>query len=86
MLAIPEILRPFVNRLTPDDNYLLCNNENLQQPIQMKLTKKRNIFSEFVTTFLIFTFNSEHFEKIDECHSLCLSKMIDWEMRTYVNV
>ena len=30
----------FVNTLTADDKYSICNTLNLQQPIQMQLSKK----------------------------------------------
>ena len=71
------MFRPFVNTLTLDENYFLCNRKNLRQPIQIKLSKKINIFSEFFTGFQKFTFNIKFFEKKDEFHSLCLSEIID---------
>ena len=47
-LAIFEILVAFVNTLTVHERYPLQNFENLQLPIQMKLSeKKRNVFSIF---------------------------------------
>ena len=57
------MLRPFVNTLTPDENYFLCNRENLPIPIQMKLSKELKIFSQFFTALLRSTFNFEYFEK-----------------------
>ena len=39
-----EILRWLVKNLTPDENYFLGNKENLQQPIQVKLSKKLKVF------------------------------------------
>ena len=44
LLAISRILALFVNALTDDDNYSLRNRQNLQQPIQMQLSKKLNMF------------------------------------------
>ena len=52
-LVISEILRTFFNKLTFDDKYSLGNGENLQQPIQMQLSKKTT------NVFLIFYCNSE---------------------------
>ena len=35
-LVTSEILRPFVNTLTPDEKYFLSNSENLRQASQMQ--------------------------------------------------
>ena len=78
-LVISEILRPFFNLLTLDEKYSLGNRENLLQPIQIQLSKKRQIFSDFFTAFLKSTFDFEHFENKDDPHSLCTSGIIDWE-------
>ena len=63
------MLRPFVNTFTPNEKYFLGNREALWQPIQMKLSEKLNIFSQFSTDFLRSAFNFKHFEKKDESHS-----------------
>ena len=47
VLVIYEILGLFVNILTADHNYHLCNRENLQQFIKMQLCKKQRIFLNF---------------------------------------
>ena len=52
LLAISEILRLFLNRLTVDDKYSLRNSENLRQPIQIELFNKQKTFSEFSASFL----------------------------------
>ena len=52
LLAISEILRLFLNRLTVDDKYSLRNSENLRQPIQIELFKRQKTFSEFSASFL----------------------------------
>ena len=78
-LVISEILRPFFNLLTLDDKYSLGNRENLTQPIQTQLSKERLIFPNFLTAFLKYTFDFEQFEKKEDPHSLCISKIIDWE-------
>ena len=36
VLVVSEILRPFVNTMTPDDKHSVDNREILKQPIQMK--------------------------------------------------
>ena len=52
LLVISEILGLFVNTLTADDKYSLYNSKNLQQPIEMKLSKKERTFSQYCTQFL----------------------------------
>ena len=49
---IYQILGLFVNTLTSDNKYSLCNSEVLQQPIQMQLSKKEMTFSQFYVPFL----------------------------------
>ena len=43
---------PFFTTLIPDDKYSLCNREKLPQLIQMQLSKKLNIFSQFFAALL----------------------------------
>ena len=52
LLMIYQILGLFVNTLTSDNKYSLCNSEVLQQPIQMQLSKKEMTFSQFYVPFL----------------------------------
>ena len=42
-LVISEISGVFVNTLAFDDKYSLSNSENLVQPIEMQLSKKKTI-------------------------------------------
>ena len=44
LLVICEILAQFAYMLTADHKYFLCNRENIQQPIQMQLSKKEKNF------------------------------------------
>ena len=46
-----------------DDKYSLLNRDNLTQQIQMQLSQKENIFSQFLSAFLKSTLNIEHFQK-----------------------
>ena len=85
-LVISEILRPFVDTLTPDENYFHGKRENVRQPIQMKLSKELKISVELFTGFSKSTFNFKYLEKKDQSHSLSLSEIIDCEIRAYVNV
>ena len=51
VLVISEILGLFVNILTADDSYSPRKKENLRQPIQMQLSKKQNLFLNFLLLF-----------------------------------
>ena len=76
---ICKILGLFVNALTADDKYSLVNRDNLTQPIQILLSQKQQTLSHFLSGFLKFTLNFEHFQKIDDPHSPCISDVQDSE-------
>ena len=63
MLVLCKILRLFVNTLTDDDKYCLLYRDNLTQPIQILLSQKQKIFSEFFSAFSKSKLNFEHFQK-----------------------
>ena len=63
LLVRCKILRLFVNTLIADDKYSFLNRENLRQPIQMHLSQKQKLFSQYSDAFLKFTLNFEHFRK-----------------------
>ena len=42
--------------------------------------------SQFFSAYLKSTFSFEHYDKKDELHSSCISEVIDFEKRCYVNV
>ena len=52
----------------------------------MQLSKKVKIFCELYGPLLKSKFNLEHVEQKDESHRLCLSEIMDCEIRAYVNV
>ena len=52
LLVIHKILRLLVNTLTADDKHYLLNRNNLAQPIQIELSEKQKIFSEFFSGIL----------------------------------
>ena len=81
-----EILRLFVNALTADDKYSGSNMKNLTQQFQTPLSHKQKTFLEFFIDFLKCASNLEHFQKKDEYPSLIISKIIDAEIRGYLNV
>ena len=70
--------------MTSDETYFPGNRENLQEPIQMQLSKE--LFSENSPDYMKSTFNFKHFETNDKSHSLYLSDIIDCEIGAYINV
>ena len=55
-----EISGLFVNTLTTDDKHFFRVRENLQQPIQIQVSKRQTTFSEFFAASLKFTSIFEH--------------------------
>ena len=78
LLVICKISRLFPNTLSADGKYSLLNRDNLRQPIQIQLSRKKKTFSEFFSAFLISNLNFEHFQKKkDDSHSWCISEIKD---------
>ena len=75
--VICKILRLFVKILSAVDKYSLPNRDNLTDPIQMELSQKLKIFSEFLSAFSTSRLNFEHFQKKDDPHSLFISEATD---------
>ena len=63
MLVLYKISGLFLNTLSDDDKYCLLYRDKLTQPIQILLSQKQKIFSEFFSAFLKSTLNFEHFQK-----------------------
>ena len=59
----------FLNTLIADGKYPVEDCENSQLPIQMQLSEKQKVFSEFFVPFLEYTSNFKHFEIKDDRHS-----------------
>ena len=51
------------------------------QTIQMLLSLKQNIFSQFFSAVFESALNFEHFQKKDDPQSLCISEITDHEIR-----
>ena len=85
-LVWSEILRPFVNTLTADNNYSRCHMHIFPQQVHTPLSIKLKTFSEFFIQFLKCAWNLEHFEKKEEYPSLIISEIMDWERGDYLNV
>ena len=72
-------LRGIFERFSPDGKYRVQYCKNLQLPIQMQVSDKRKTFSQIFVPLLEATSNFKHFEKEDDCHSLCVSQITDWK-------
>ena len=57
-----------------------------RQQFEALLSQKWKTYSGFFLKFLKCALNLEHFEKKDECSSLVISKVIDSERDSYLNV
>ena len=77
------MLRLFVNTLTADRKYSLCNVHNFAQQVQTPLSQKQETFFWFFIAFLKCARNLEHFEKKP---SLIISEIMDCERGGYLNV
>ena len=53
----------FFNTFTADDKYSLINRDNWMQTIQMHLSQKQKIFSQFFSAFFESALIYEHFQK-----------------------
>ena len=59
---------------------------NFTQQYEALLSQKQKTFSAFFLAFLKCALNLEHFEKKDEYPSLVISKVIDSERGSYLNI
>ena len=59
---------------------------NFRQQLEALLPQKQKTFSGFFLPFLKWAINLQHFEKKDEYSSLVISKVIDSEVGSYLNV
>ena len=66
---IHKTLRPFVNTLPVNDKHYLPNRDNLTRPIQIILSQKQKIFTQFFVPFLKSILNFKHLPKKDDPHS-----------------
>ena len=76
----------FVNALTTDDKCSRRYMQNLPQQFQTPLSQKQKSFFAFFIAFLKFARNLEYFQKKHEYPSLIIFKIIDAEIRGYLNV
>ena len=69
LLVMQKILRLFVNTLTVNDKHYVINRDNLPQPIQMELSQKQKLFSQFFFAFLKSILNFKRLPMKDDPHS-----------------
>ena len=72
--------------MTTDDKYSRRNMLNFTQQLEVLLSQKQKTFSGLFLAFLKCALNLEHSEKKDEYSSLVISKVIDSERGSYLNV
>ena len=58
-----KVFTRFFNTFTADDKYSLISRDNSMQTIQMHLSQKQKIFSEFFSAFFESALNFAHFQK-----------------------
>ena len=72
--------------MTTDDKYSPRNMLIFAQQFEALLSQKQKTFSGLFLAFLKCALNLEHFQKKDEYPSLVISKVIDFERGSYLNV
>ena len=63
--------------MAADENYPVLNRDNLTRPIEMQLSRKQKIFSEFFAVILKCRLNFKYFEKKNDPHRFCISEITD---------
>ena len=79
LLLTFQILGLLVKTLASDEKYPVLNRDNLSIPIQFQLSEKEKPYSQSVAAFLKYRLNFQYFEKKDDPHSFCISKITDSE-------
>ena len=72
--------------MTTDDKYSRRNMLNFTQQLEEPLPRKQKTFSGLFLAFLKCALNLKDFEKKDDYSSLVISKVIDSERGSYLNV
>ena len=69
----------FRNTLTANEKYLVLDYVNLLSPVQMQLSLKPTIVSDFFVLFLQSISNFKHFEKKDGRHTYFILEIRECE-------
>ena len=75
MLVLCKFLRLLLKTLTDNEKYSFLYRDNLTQQIQILLSPKPKTFSQLFSEILKHTLNFAHFQKKDDPHSRCSSKI-----------
>ena len=79
LLLTCKILGLLVNTLAADEKYPVVNRDNSTIPIQMQLSQRQKSFAHFFAAFYKSAMNFKYFEKKDDRHRFCISKIADSE-------
>ena len=74
-LVTSEIVRLFLNTLTPDDKYSRRNIQIFWEQLQTLLSQKREAFCKLLIAFLKCAWSLEHSEKKEQNLSLIITKV-----------
>ena len=85
-LVTSEILRLFLNTLTPNDKYSRRNMQTFWQQDQTALSQEGETFLGFFIEFLKCASNLEHSEKKEEYPSLMTTEIIASDRDVYFSV
>ena len=85
-LVTSEILRQFVNTLTPDDKYSRRYMQTFLQQLETPLSQKGMAFFRFFIAFLKYAWNLQHSEKKEKYPSLIITEIIASERDIYLTV
>ena len=85
-LVTSEILRLFLNTLTPDDKYSRRNIQVFWQQIQTPLSQKGKTLCGFFIAFLKCAWNLKNSEKKEKYPSLIITEIIASETDVYLSV
>ena len=85
-LLTSEILRLFLNTLTPDDKYSRRYMQIFWQQLQTTLSQKGKTLCGFFLAFLKCAWNLEHSETKEEYPSLIITEIIASEKDVYLSV
>ena len=85
-LVTSEILRLFVNTLTPDVKYSRRNMQIFWEQLPTPLSQEENTFCRILIAFLKWAWNLEHSKKKEEYPSLINSEIIASERDVYLSV
>ena len=77
LLLRSQIFGLVFNTLALDEKRSLLNRDELTIPIQMPLSQKQKILSEFFAAFLKSVLNFKYFEKKYDLHTFCISEITD---------